>query len=106
LTFGLRIIILQGVSSRKSDRVKHNVLLTLKGVKFCPFFGQNCSLPFSLRSLDIPALPGRSTNPLTIQVKHCNNKRRMPGDIWDVEIHFLEDTDQEIFPGYPCLASL
>jgi hypothetical protein len=21
-----------------------------------PFFGQNCSLPFSLRSLDIPAL--------------------------------------------------
>jgi hypothetical protein len=37
-------------------------------VKFCPFFkfflvrrklpffGQNCSLPFSLRSLDIPAL--------------------------------------------------
>jgi hypothetical protein len=48
-----------------------NILLTLKvmglgvGVKFCqfflvrrklPFFGKNCSLPFSLRSLDIPAL--------------------------------------------------
>jgi hypothetical protein len=45
-----------------------NILLTLKVVKFCqffkfflvqrklPFFGQNCSLPFSLRSLDITAL--------------------------------------------------
>jgi hypothetical protein len=40
-----------------------NILLTLKGVKSCPFFlvrcqffGQNCSLPFSSRSLDIPAL--------------------------------------------------
>jgi hypothetical protein len=45
-----------------------NILLTLKGVKFWPFFkfflvrrklpifGLNCSLPFSLRSLDIPAL--------------------------------------------------
>jgi hypothetical protein len=46
----------------------HLRLLTLKVVKFCPFFkfflvrhklpffGQNCSLPFSLWSLDIPAL--------------------------------------------------
>jgi hypothetical protein len=42
-----------------------NILLTQKGMKVypfflvrrkLPFFGQNCSLPFSLRSLDIPAL--------------------------------------------------
>jgi hypothetical protein len=49
-------------------KLMENILLTLKGVKFwlvfkfflvrrkLPFFGQNCSLPFSLRSLDIPAL--------------------------------------------------
>jgi hypothetical protein len=50
--------------------LRENILLTLKvkRVKFCPFFkfflvrrklpffGQNCSLPFSSRSLDNPAL--------------------------------------------------
>jgi hypothetical protein len=28
-----------------------------------PFFGQNCSLPFSLRSLDIPALLKSGADP-------------------------------------------
>jgi hypothetical protein len=85
------------------------ILMTLKVVKFCPFFkfflvrcklpffGQNCSLPFSLRSLDSPALLKslKKHYPLyDMRNRSDQNRTRDPGvtGIWSLHCSTMTET--------------